>query len=288
MAEAEAAAPGELLDREDVDRLYDLDPGAFVPARDALAKTLRKAGDRPAAAAVRNLRRPTVTAWALNQVARRQPDDVAALLEAAEAVGAAQAVAVGSGGPEALRAATKRRRELVAALARAATALAGPAHADEIEATLLSAGSDPEAGAALSAGRLVRELATPVGFGLFGLAEPDPATADTPDDHDDRPAPHEATPAPEHKRAVRKKRAASKKPAATTRQTASARASEVERRRQEAAAAAEALAAAASAVGAAERELADATSALASARATLARASAASSEASSALADLDG
>ncbi len=115
--------------------------GEFVPARDALARELRKAGDRPAAVAVRDLRRPTVTAWALNQVARRQPDDVAALLEAAEAVGAAQAAAVSSGTPEALRAATRRRRELVAVLARAATALAGPTHADEVEATLLSAGT---------------------------------------------------------------------------------------------------------------------------------------------------
>src|SRR4051812_44776528 len=54
-----------------VDDLFALDPSEFTAARDRLVAELREAGDKGAAAEVKALRRPTVTAWALNQLARR-------------------------------------------------------------------------------------------------------------------------------------------------------------------------------------------------------------------------
>src|SRR4051812_17139068 len=59
--------------RIDIDELYTVDPSEFVARRNALAKELRAAGDRDAAAEVSKLRRPTVVAAALNQLARRNP-----------------------------------------------------------------------------------------------------------------------------------------------------------------------------------------------------------------------
>jgi len=66
---------------EALDRLYAASPDRFTAERDALAKSLR-ATDKAAAAAVKALRRPTVTAWALNQVARDQAGDLSALFDA--------------------------------------------------------------------------------------------------------------------------------------------------------------------------------------------------------------
>lgn len=65
--------------------LYALDPNDFVAARDALARELRSKGEKDDAAQVKALRRPPVPVWALNQVSRRQPDAVDALLAAGAA-----------------------------------------------------------------------------------------------------------------------------------------------------------------------------------------------------------
>jgi hypothetical protein len=65
----------------ELDRLFHLPPAELVPARNALADTLRKAGDRAAADRVKSIKRPTPGAWAINQVSFREP----ALLERASA-----------------------------------------------------------------------------------------------------------------------------------------------------------------------------------------------------------
>ncbi|MDP8988077.1 MAG: hypothetical protein M3N11_06985, partial [Actinomycetota bacterium] len=64
----------EEADVDGLDQLYELEPRHFVAARDRLVRELRAAGERQAAAAVKGLRRPTVVAWALNQVARAHPE----------------------------------------------------------------------------------------------------------------------------------------------------------------------------------------------------------------------
>src|SRR5262245_6489478 len=70
--------------------LFSLDPKDFVTARDQLATTLRKEGDKDGAKSVKALRRPTIPIWALNQVARERPDEVEALIEASSQAHAAR------------------------------------------------------------------------------------------------------------------------------------------------------------------------------------------------------
>jgi hypothetical protein len=152
----------------EVDALFDLPADAFVAARDALAKARRAAGDRPAAAAIKQLRRPTLSAWALNQLARRHGDDVRTLVDQGAALAAAQEQAL-AGADVDLRAAGRARTETLRRLARAAEAeLAGqgsPAHRDEVVATLTAASVDPASADLLLDGRLSEPLETPAGFG---------------------------------------------------------------------------------------------------------------------------
>ena len=56
-----------------VDALYAVRPEEFVAARAALVKELKADGQKAEAAQVAKRRRPSVVAWALNQVAREQP-----------------------------------------------------------------------------------------------------------------------------------------------------------------------------------------------------------------------
>jgi hypothetical protein len=67
------ALVSDALDAE-LDQLFQLPPAEVVPARNALADRLRKAGDRAAAARVMTVKRPTPGAWAINQVYFREPE----------------------------------------------------------------------------------------------------------------------------------------------------------------------------------------------------------------------
>ena len=154
-----------------VDALYAGPPEDFVAARDRLAADLKASGDPEAAKSVKALRRPTVAAWALNQLARRHPDDVQALLDAGRDLRDAQAKAMAGGGPEALREATARRRAATRTLVdRAGRILAeagrgADAQRDAVAGTLDAAALDEEVGRRLVAGRLEREEAPPSGLG---------------------------------------------------------------------------------------------------------------------------
>jgi hypothetical protein len=57
-----------------LDAVFQLRPAEVVPARNALSDRLKKAGDKPAAAQVSAIKRPTPTAWAINQVHFREPE----------------------------------------------------------------------------------------------------------------------------------------------------------------------------------------------------------------------
>ena len=57
-----------------LDRLYGLPAEDFTAARDALAKELRGAKRRDEADAVKQRRRPTAPAAAINQLARLEPE----------------------------------------------------------------------------------------------------------------------------------------------------------------------------------------------------------------------
>jgi hypothetical protein len=157
--------------------LYREAPETFIQARNALATQLREQ-DRPdEAAAVKALRKPTVPAWALNQLAARDPDGVGALLDAGAELRAAQQAAVSSDRKaNRLREATDARRGAVARLMLVAerlfddTGRAAGGHLDEVRAALETASVDEEAGERLRAGTFERPPEVASGFDeVFGL-----------------------------------------------------------------------------------------------------------------------
>lgn len=164
-----------------VDELYRLRPEEFVAARDALMKRLKAGGDKERAAEVRALRRPTVAAWAVNQVARSSRKDVAELTRIGDRLRDAHQALLDGGGDAGVREANAQRRALVATLTKQALALLGEAadgQGDAITHTFDAAVADPEAGLAVRGGRLSKELPAPSGFGTeVALGSSDPAPA---------------------------------------------------------------------------------------------------------------
>lgn len=163
------------MDNE-VEALYGLPLEEFTKARDALAKARTKADGKEAAAAVKALRKPSVAAWALNQLARSRPEDVETLLEAGNRLRRAQTAALEGGDPDELREATKAEAAEVQALAAQAASVlreagraASATQEERLVATLRAAAVDSEAGDLLRRGVLTTEL-SPAGFG-FGVAD---------------------------------------------------------------------------------------------------------------------
>jgi len=163
------------------DELYGLAPEQFTAARDDFAKRLRSAGERDLANAVRELRRPSVSAWLVNLLVRRRTDRLEELLDVGEGLRSAMA----SGAGDELRRLGDDRRTSIATLTVDAEAISGrrvgAAVLDEVRATLEAATADPTAATAVCSGRLVRALSY-AGFGelpdlagAVGLAGPAPS-----------------------------------------------------------------------------------------------------------------
>ena len=172
--------------QDPIDGLFALPPEDFTAARDGLAKRLHAEGDADAARQVRQLRRPTVPAWAVDQLARTAPEDLQRLLSTSHELRRAQRAALSGAGGGRLRAATARRRALLDELTERAARLLADAgrspdpHRAAIAATLEAATVDGEAADLVRSGRLSRELPPPSGFGgLSGLTlVPDADDAD--------------------------------------------------------------------------------------------------------------
>jgi hypothetical protein len=167
----------------DVDDLYGLPLDRFTPERNALARELRNGGKRGDAAEVAALRKPSVAAWAVNQLVRTQRKAVAELFDAGDALRAAQDnVVTGRGDGRTLRVAVERERAAVDALTGAARGLlTSDGHElsqtiiDRVADTLNAAALDDEARSHVKDGRLERELRH-VGLGVaVGATLPAPA-----------------------------------------------------------------------------------------------------------------
>ena len=161
------------------DELYGLPPGDFTEARDALVKQLRADKERELANEVKGLRKPTLAAWALNQLVRNRRKDVDKLLAAGKELQKAQEKLVASGDRAGFQRAAAKERELVAQLARDAAALAAEAGEgssqgleEKLAATLHAASLDEETAGELAAGRVLRERQPVAGFGGLELAPP--------------------------------------------------------------------------------------------------------------------
>lgn len=163
-----------------LDDLYALPLEEFTPARNDLAARLRKAGQRDDAEAVKRLAKPSITAWALNQVARREPEAIGALLDAGAALATAQRALMAGRDRAGFRSATEAQRVALERLLRSAAGIlqeaghpANKATLDRLEATLRAAANGHEAGAVLRRGVLVEDLdPSSFGFGTFDQAEP--------------------------------------------------------------------------------------------------------------------
>jgi hypothetical protein len=163
---------------EVVDELLSIPPGQFTEARNAAVKRLRAEGQRETADAVKGLPRPSVSLWALNQLAREQPSLIETFLRAADQLREAYR----SGGD--IRAATSPERDAEARVVAAAAELARAegmsvteTAMDRLRQIMHAAAADAEVAAALRDGRLVREPAAPSIDELLGSLPQEPAAA---------------------------------------------------------------------------------------------------------------
>jgi flagellar biosynthesis GTPase FlhF len=290
-------AGSELLD-EAVAQLYASDLDVFTELRGVLAARARAAGDAPAAKAIAGLRKPTRSAWVINQLVRADPSVASRLVALGDELRAAEAALDGAR----IRELSRARRQLTSDLVRDALALSGPDPApaalrEEVTATLGAALADPQVAEQLAAGTLLR-AAHGAGFGSgVGLALGPSAPGRSP-----APIPAEpATPARPRAERVEAERAAAERAAAerAERERAERERAEAERaEREQAVAEAEQVAAGAdraaeaaieaereqeSAVQRAEEQVAEARQRLAEARLQARRAKRAQREALEAL-----
>jgi hypothetical protein len=158
------------------DELFDVPPSEFVAARTALVRELKAAGERGQADQVAALRRPTRSAWALNRVARHEPELIDAYLGAVAALREATDQALG-GDATAVRPAQRDERAASDAVVAAATGhlertgeSATAAVVERVADSLRAAGADDEAAVIVRAGRLVTDLdPATLGFEGFGF-----------------------------------------------------------------------------------------------------------------------
>jgi hypothetical protein len=206
--------------------LYGLPLDRFIPERAALVKELRGDKRRDEANAVAALRKPSVAAWAVNQLVRTQTEEIEALFGAGDDLAGAQAdAASGKRAGDAMRDASRRQRDAVSRLIQAAEGLIGsdghPLSQTTLERvgdTLRAAAIDEDARRQVKDGCLAHELR------FVGLGVGDALTAAPPRSS---PKPKAAAEAP----ATPKEAAAKGADAAERKAEAAARA-EAERQRK--------------------------------------------------------
>lgn len=160
-------APSAELEHE-LDRLYGLPLGEFVAGRDELAKRLRGEERREEAEQVKALRKPSVSAWLVNQVARERELDVQRLLSAGEKLRTAQVAGEG------FTDARSDEQRALEQLARAVQEIAqregtGQGAIAQATQTLRAASLTDEGRDLLKRGRLTEELEPPGFEALTGL-----------------------------------------------------------------------------------------------------------------------
>ena len=168
----------------DADDLFGLPLDRFIPERTALVKSLRSEKRRDEATEVAAIRKPSVAAWAVNQLVRTQKGLVDKLFEAGDALRAAQEeVLAGKGDRQGLRTAVEDERQAVDELITAARGLLtaegdelSPAVIERVGETLHAAALDEDARREVADGRLQRELQH-VGFGPGAATPTKPAKA---------------------------------------------------------------------------------------------------------------
>lgn len=149
---------------ESAEPLFEVAPEEFTAERDRIAKELKKQGDDDAASAVKSLKKPSITAYALNLVARRHSELIDELLEADEKLRTAKSRAE-------MDAAKGERQKAISSITGKATSLLEEQERsvtaqvrERLTETLLAVATDDATRELLKAGRLLKE-AEGGGFG---------------------------------------------------------------------------------------------------------------------------
>ena len=158
----------------EIDRLYALPLDEFTAERDELAKRLRKEGDAEGADAVKALKKPSIAAWAVNQVQRDRPDEVRELIDVTEELHRVYKKLSSAGARERLEEAAEIQRRLIKSLVRCAAQLLeagghppGDATLGKVADTLRAAGLDSDVREQVARGRVVKEQRA-AGLGPLG------------------------------------------------------------------------------------------------------------------------
>jgi len=158
---------------EAVNQLYGLAPNEFLDTRRQLVKAAKSAGEPDLAKAIGALRKPTAAAWAVNQLTRRQPDEIERLLALAASLHDAQDRVDGSALKELGRERTKLIDELVRSCMQTVQEAGGPlspSAANQMRETFVAALGSTAATDAVASGQLTRALSY-AGFSDVDLSE---------------------------------------------------------------------------------------------------------------------
>jgi hypothetical protein len=153
---------------EALDELYAASLDDFVDTRKRLAKALKDEGHSDDAAALAATRKPTVAAWAVNELARSRRKDVDSLLDAGHRLRRAQAALLRGEGASEFAAARKAQQSAVAKLGRVAQGAlaknASRAVLDQVTGTLEAASVSDEGRDLLARGRFEKPFTETAGF----------------------------------------------------------------------------------------------------------------------------
>lgn len=159
----------------ELDRLYALEPGGFVAERDRLARELRDAGRRAEAQEVKALRRPSLSAWTINRLAREDRRNVDLLLDAGHRLREAQQGLLGGKEAGGLDEARQTERTALTELRKSARRIledegrASDSTLNSVMSTLQVAAVSDEGRELLARGRLTGDLEA-TGFDLLAPA----------------------------------------------------------------------------------------------------------------------
>jgi hypothetical protein len=157
-----------MIDQEaELDSLYATPLDQFTAARNDLAARLEQQGDKEAAIRIKRLKKPSISAWAVNQLSRVRQVDLARLLKAGEALEEAQR-AVLTGKPADFEKVRREEGEAVRALRKSVSEVLPGASTPVLDriAQTLRAASTADGRARLKEGQLSEDL-EPAGFEAF-------------------------------------------------------------------------------------------------------------------------
>jgi hypothetical protein len=127
--------------QDEIDALYRMRPGEFIPARNALAARLKKSGNEAEAQQVKSLSKPSVSAWAVNQLYWKHQDVFHRFIAAGEQFAQASQLRTT---PADIREVLARRRQALSDLSHLAAALLREAGHSPTTETMRRVGSTLE------------------------------------------------------------------------------------------------------------------------------------------------